>query len=173
MPILLEKLRRKDIKSFQSILNFLNIDKVSNDPISGAHTIMQLAAMDDLHEFVDVLLKGRCDNQFSIHLFKQSKTWHYKCLVLPNIITAGVDPNFATDESNKRPVLLASEKGHWRVLETFKRHNYEYDGVVTSSSKRALVNFAVWTKNSDETVLHLALKRPNYKLHEVLKSFLD
>jgi hypothetical protein len=81
---------------------------------------------------------------------------------------AGVDPNFASDESKKRPVLLAAEKGHWRVLETFKRYNY-LQGSVTNTNRNMMVNFAVWTKNSDETVLHLALKRTNYKLHQVIK----
>ena len=57
----------------------------------------------------------------------------------------------------------------WKVLQTFKQHNYEYgasssDGV---SFKQSTVNFAVWTKDSDETVLHLALKRPLLRLHQV------
>ena len=58
MPILQEKLRKHDLRSFKSILTFLNINKVSTEPVTGAHTIMQLAAMDGLHEFVEVLLKG-------------------------------------------------------------------------------------------------------------------
>ena len=85
------------------------------------------------------------------------------------ILKAGVDPNFATDETRKRPVLLAAEKGQWKVLQTFKQHNYDY--VATSSNcgsfKQSIVNFAVWTKDSDETVLHLALKRPLLRLHQV------
>ena len=85
------------------------------------------------------------------------------------ILKAGVDPNFATDETRKRPVLLAAEKGQWKVLQTFKQHNYEY-GASSSDSvsfKQSTVNFAVWTKDSDETVLHLALKRPLLRLHQV------
>ena len=61
MPLLQEKLRKHDLKSFQLILTFLqsyNPNKVSTEPVTGAHTIMQLAAMDGLHEFVEVLLKG-------------------------------------------------------------------------------------------------------------------
>ena len=58
MPILQEKLRKHDLRSFQSILTFLNINKVSTEPVTGTHTIMQLAAMDGLHEFVELLLKG-------------------------------------------------------------------------------------------------------------------
>ena len=63
MPMLQEKLRNGDLKSFQSILTFFiakieNIAKVSTQPVAGVHTIMQLAAMDGKHEFIDVLLKG-------------------------------------------------------------------------------------------------------------------
>ena len=82
--------------------------------------------------------------------------------------SAGVDPNFATDETSKRPVLLAAEKGHWRVLQAFKKYNFDQISLGSTGFKRNMVNFAVWTRNSDETVLHLVLRKPNYKLHQVI-----
>ena len=82
--------------------------------------------------------------------------------------SAGVDPNFAADETSKRPVLLAAEKGHWRVLQAFKKYNFDQISLGSTGFKRNMVNFAVWTRNSDETVLHLVLRKPNYKLHQVM-----
>ena len=82
--------------------------------------------------------------------------------------SAGIDPNFAADETSKRAVLLAAEKGHWRVLQTFKKYNFDQISLGSTGFKRNMVNFAVWTRNSDETVLHLVLRKPNYKLHQVL-----
>ena len=81
------------------------------------------------------------------------------------IFAAGVDPNIAKDEEKKRPVLFAAERGHWKVLQAFKRHNYELE--VLSGQKIKTVKFDVWTKDKDETVLHLALKRPLLRLHQV------
>ena len=85
-------------------------------------------------------------------------------------ISAGVDPNFATDEIPKRPVLLAAEKGHWKALQVLKKYNYDQISLGSTGQKRNKVNFAVWTRNSDETVLHLVLRKPNYKLHQVNSS---
>ena len=59
ITILYEKFQRKDLRSFHSILTFLDIKKVSNEVVSGGHTVMQLAASEGLHEFVQVLLQGR------------------------------------------------------------------------------------------------------------------
>ena len=59
ITILYEKFQRKDLRSFHSILTFLDIKKVSNEIVSGGYTVMQLAASEGLHEFVQVLLRGK------------------------------------------------------------------------------------------------------------------
>ena len=54
---------------FQSILVFLDIQKVSKDSVSGGFTIMQLAAIDGLHDFVDALLQGINNIQPTLAIF--------------------------------------------------------------------------------------------------------
>ena len=61
ITILYEKFQRKDLRSFHSILTFLDVKKVSNEVVSGGYTIMQLAASEGMHEFVQVLLQGSFD----------------------------------------------------------------------------------------------------------------
>ena len=61
ITILYEKFQRKDLRSFHSILTFLDVKKVSNEVVSGGNTIMQLAASEGMHEFVQVLLQGSFD----------------------------------------------------------------------------------------------------------------
>ena len=51
-----------------------------------------------------------------------------------------------------RPVLLAAAKGQHSVLEVLKQNLSE-----KTSSKP--VRFDVWSEESDETVLHLVLKK--------------
>ena len=58
ITFLYDRLRKRDLKVFKSILTFLEIDKVNKEPINGGFTVMQSAAMDGLHEFIDVLLQG-------------------------------------------------------------------------------------------------------------------
>ena len=81
------------------------------------------------------------------------------------LFVAGVDPNIATDETRKIPVLFAAERGHYEVLRVFKRHNYEQSVLPGKIFK--MVRFDKWTRYKDETVLHLALKRSLLGLHQV------
>ena len=53
-----DRLSKRDLRVFQSILTFLDVQKVSQEPVAGGSTIMQAAASQGLHEFVHVLLKG-------------------------------------------------------------------------------------------------------------------
>ena len=57
LAFLHDRLLTQDLKVFQSILAFLDINKVSKDVVEG-FTIMQKAAMYGLHEFVNALLQG-------------------------------------------------------------------------------------------------------------------
>ena len=65
LNILYEKFQRKDLRSFYSILKFLDINKVSTEVVSGGNTIMQLASSEGMHEFVHELLQGK----FNITIF--------------------------------------------------------------------------------------------------------
>ena len=53
-----DRLLKRDLRVFQSILTFLDVHKVSQEPVAGGSTIMQAAASQGLHEFVNELLKG-------------------------------------------------------------------------------------------------------------------
>ena len=53
-----DRLLKRDLRVFQSIITFLDVQKVSQEPVAGGSTIMQVAASQGLHEFVNILLKG-------------------------------------------------------------------------------------------------------------------
>lgn len=69
------------------------------------------------------------------------------------LLSAGVSTNWATTENNWRPVLLAASRGHYEVLEVFKRFNQK------GMNRQPLTNFGVWTTDTRETILHLILKK--------------
>ncbi|TRY61944.1 hypothetical protein TCAL_10560, partial [Tigriopus californicus] len=69
------------------------------------------------------------------------------------LLSAGVGSNLATTENNWRPVLLAAARGHYDVLEVFKRFNQK------AMNRQPLTNFGVWTTDTRETILHLILKK--------------
>ena len=68
------------------------------------------------------------------------------------------------DETKMAPVLLAVANGHWKVLETFKRHFTVQQHLSTQFPtifpNKPFLPFSVWTSDTHETVLHLALKGP-------------
>ena len=58
IAFLYDRLLKRDLRVFQSILTYLDVQKVSQEPVAGGSTIMQAAASQGLHEFVHVLLRG-------------------------------------------------------------------------------------------------------------------
>ena len=67
------------------------------------------------------------------------------------LLDHGVNPNLATMEQPWRPVLLAAQRGHHGVLAVLANHTEKGSGVTT--------NWAVWSRDTEETVLHLVLKK--------------
>eukprot|EP00095_Tigriopus_kingsejongensis_P000143 maker-scaffold188_size271682-snap-gene-1.26 protein:Tk00143 transcript:maker-scaffold188_size271682-snap-gene-1.26-mRNA-1 annotation:"transient receptor potential cation channel protein painless" len=86
-------------------------------------TVMQKACIEGLDDYVEVLLD------------------------------AGVNSNYGTKENSWRPVLLAAARGHFDVLEVFKRYNQK---CMKGSPQ---TNVGVWTRDTRETILHLILKK--------------
>ena len=71
------------------------------------------------------------------------------------LLNYGVNPNITTEENASRPVLLAAQRGHHETLQCFIDHNQK--------NKMNNTNFAVWTRDTKETVLHLILKKSHKK----------
>ena len=67
----------------------------------------------------------------------------------------GVDANHSKSKT-WRPVLLAASRGHSNVLEVLRRFSETGKTGQTGSKP---VRFDVWTEDSEETVLHLVLKK--------------
>ena len=67
------------------------------------------------------------------------------------LLDYGVNPNLSTKEQPWRPVLLAAQRAHHGVLAVLATHTEEGAGVTT--------NWAVWSRDTEETVLHLVLKK--------------
>ncbi len=63
-----------------------------------------------------------------------------------------VDANQSKSKTWK-PVLLAASRGHPNVLQVLKRYSE------TGKTGSKPVRFDVWTEDSEETVLHLVLKK--------------
>jgi len=81
---------------------------------------------------------------------------HHFVIILLNF---GVNPNIVTVENATRPILLAAQRGHYETLGCFVDHfqkHLEYQNSVIS-------NFAVWSRDTKETVLHLVLKKSHKK----------
>ena len=70
-----------------------------------------------------------------------------------SLLQSNVNGNHWT-KNGERPVLIAAHSGNWRVLEEFKRYNDDIE-----SRKTIPIDFAVWTKSNQDTVLHLVFKR--------------
>ena len=90
-----------------------------------------------------------------------------------NLPKSRVNPNLATKEEPWRPVLLAADRGHHGVLDVLATHTEKGVGVSESCWRRscmlcswvqATTNWAVWSRDTEETVLHLVLK----KSHKVI-----
>ena len=73
------------------------------------------------------------------------------------LLSSGVNPNITTEENASRPVLLAAARGHHETLQCFIDHHQRLAGRANST------NFAVWTRDTKETVLHLILKKSQKK----------
>ena len=71
------------------------------------------------------------------------------------LLNSGVNPNIVTEENASRPILLAAHRGYYETLQCFIDHNQK--------NKTNATNFAVWTRDTKETVLHLILKKSHKK----------
>ena len=71
------------------------------------------------------------------------------------LLTFGTNPNITTQENATRPVLLAAMRGHHETVQCFVDHNLK--------NKVNGTNFAVWTRDTKETILHLILKKSHKK----------
>ena len=119
----------------------------------------------DLEEFNSILqnidfkklLKELCldsnENEKGYTLMQQAARIPDARFVKSLLLEANVDANGFT-KKEELPVLVAARLGNFRVLQEFKRFNKDDSG-----GKRAPVNFAVWTKGNEDTVLHLVLTR--------------
>jgi len=67
------------------------------------------------------------------------------------LLNHGVNPDVTTAEQPWRPVLLAAQRGHHEVLAALAAHTERAVGATT--------NWAVWSRDTEETVLHLVLKK--------------
>ena len=86
-------------------------------------------------------------------LQKASQMGFYQHVTM--LLNHGVNPNMTTEENATRPVLLAAQKGHYKTLQCFLEHNQKM--------KVNKTNFAIWTRDTKETILHLILKKSNKK----------
>ena len=73
------------------------------------------------------------------------------------LLDCGVNPNITTEENASRPVLLAAVRGHHETVLAFIEHHQKLAGRGNST------NFAVWTRDTKETILHLILKKSQKK----------
>ena len=73
------------------------------------------------------------------------------------LLNFGVNPNITTEENAGRPVLLAALRGHHETIQCFIDHHQKLKGRANST------NFAVWTRDTKETILHLILKKSQKK----------
>ena len=105
---------------------------------------------------------SRINSCFSCNIPKQT-----------NLPKSRVNPNLATKEEPWRPVLLAADRAHHGVLHVLATHTEKGVGVSESCWRRscmlcswvqATTNWAVWSRDTEETVLHLVLK----KSHKVI-----
>ena len=105
----------------------------------------------------------------------QDKFMFFSCNIpkQTNLPKSRVNPNLATKEEPWRPVLLAADRGHHGVLDVLATHTEKGVGVSESCWRRscmlcswvqATTNWAVWSRDTEETVLHLVLK----KSHKVI-----
>ena len=109
-----------------------------------------------------MVVRSRINSCFSCNILKQT-----------NLPKSRVNPNLATKEEPWRPVLLAADRGHHGVLDVLATHTEKGVGVSESCWRRscmlcswvqATTNWAVWSRDTEETVLHLVLK----KSHKVM-----
>ena len=100
----------------------------------------------------------------------QDKFMFFSCNIpkQTNLPKSRVNPNLATKEEPWRPVLLAADRGHHGVLDVLATHTEKGVGVSESCWRRscmlcswvqATTNWAVWSRDTEETVLHLVLKK--------------
>jgi len=78
-----------------------------------------------------------------------------------NLLNFGVNPNSVTQENPTRPVLLAAYRGHYETLDCFVSHFQRN----ISRQNSVLTNFAVWSRDTNETILHLVLKKSHKKAY--------
>ena len=75
------------------------------------------------------------------------------------LLNFGVNPNIVTEENSTRPMLLAAQRGHYETLGCFVDHFQKN----FTRQNSVVTNFAVWSRDSKETVLHLVLKKSHKK----------
>ena len=76
-----------------------------------------------------------------------------------SLLNFGANPNSVTQENPTRPVLLAAQRGHHEVLGCFVDHFQRN----ISRQNSMVTNFAVWSRDTKETALHLVLKKSHKK----------
>jgi len=72
-----------------------------------------------------------------------------------HLLKIGVNPNLYCAETPVRPLLLACYLGHHQVLQVF------VDAVAPGLAGRVSPNFAAWSRDTQETALHMVLKKSN------------
>ena len=145
-------------------LRYFNLDtiKVKQRPRkSTVEYLYELIEKNDLTMFKSVLhfisvkdvSTKRISGQGLTTLQKASQMGHHKFVRL--LLNSGVNPNIVTEENASRPILLAAQRGHHETLQCFIDHNQK--------NKTNGTNFAVWTRDTKESVLHLIFKKSHKK----------
>ncbi|XP_023344392.1 transient receptor potential cation channel protein painless [Eurytemora carolleeae] len=152
----------------QENLPYLDLSKikVKERPVANTvETLFQYIERKDFLRFRYTLTK------VSLRDVSEKSVRGYTCLQkavlanLPTFVTQllnhGVNPNLYSVENPVRPVLLASYRGHYQVLSVF----VEELETALSLGKVSKVspNFAVWSRDTQETCLHMILKKSHSK----------